>query len=274
MLELPGHTELVVSARGAADIGERCNALIDRIADALTTVEPSTSRPETKQAGEPVAAERLLTPGPDGLPPLDTTVVQLFRAQTARSPQAPAVTGDTAHWPYDELERRSDAVAAELLARGVQRGETVGVLADRTAYGIAGVWGVLKAGAAFLPIDVRNPAQRVAELLHDAQARFCLAETAWPDSLRAPTARRSSSRTPPALSAHSTSQRGKHWSPLRRARTTWHTSSTPPVPPVGPRACRWSTGAWSTPSAGWPRSCGATPPRVSRIPSRQALTCR
>ncbi|MFF3114838.1 non-ribosomal peptide synthetase [Kitasatospora sp. NPDC057904] len=175
LLELPGHTELVVSARGAADVGERCDALIDRIAEALTTGEPATA-PRQLQPG---AAERLLTPGPEGLPPLDTTVVQLFRAQAARSPQATAVTGDCAHWPYDELDRRSDAVCAALLARGVRRGEVVGVLADRTAYGLAGVWGVLKAGAAFLPVDVRNPARRVAELLGDARARYCLAEAAW-----------------------------------------------------------------------------------------------
>ncbi|MEE1783111.1 non-ribosomal peptide synthetase [Streptomyces sp. SP17BM10] len=175
LLELPGHTELVVSARGAADVGERCDALIDRIAAALTTGEQPPAEGALRQS----AAERLIAPGPEGLPPLDTTVVQLFRAQSARSPQATAVTGDTAHWSYDELDRRSDAVCAELLARGVRRGEVVGVLADRTAYGIAGVWGVLKAGAAFLPIDVRNPARRVTELLGDAQARFCLTEDAW-----------------------------------------------------------------------------------------------
>ncbi|MFJ2577105.1 amino acid adenylation domain-containing protein [Kitasatospora aureofaciens] len=187
MLELPGHTELVVSARGAADVGERCDALIDRLAGALATAEPAAGSRELPAAGsralrrphEPGAAERLLAPGPEGLPPLDTTVVQLFRAQSARSPQAPAVTGDTAHWSYRELDRRSDAVCAELLARGVRRGEVVGVLADRTASGLAGVWGVLKAGAAFLPIDVRNPAQRVAELLRDARTRFCLAGAAW-----------------------------------------------------------------------------------------------
>ncbi|MQS16660.1 non-ribosomal peptide synthetase [Streptomyces kaniharaensis] len=193
LLELPGHTELVVSARGAADVGERCDALIDRIAGALMTGEPAAGSGELPAAGsqelrrprfEPGAAERLLAPGPEGLPPLDTTVVQLFRAQAVRSPQAPAVTGDAAHWSYRELDRRSDAVCAELLARGVRRGEVVGVVADRTAYGLAGVWGVLKAGAAFLPVDVRNPAQRVAELLGDAQARFCLAEAAWADLAR------------------------------------------------------------------------------------------
>ncbi|UUN31388.1 amino acid adenylation domain-containing protein [Streptomyces sp. FIT100] len=128
----------------------------------------------------PGAAELLLAPGPGGLPPLDTTVVQLLRARAARRPDAAAVLGEGLRWSYADLDRRSDAVAARLLARGVGRGEVVGVLADRSALGLAGVWGVLKAGAAFMPIDVRNPVQRVEELLADAKARFCLRETAPP----------------------------------------------------------------------------------------------
>ncbi|MFE3646026.1 amino acid adenylation domain-containing protein [Streptomyces sp. NPDC059169] len=177
LLELPEHTEVVVSARGSADVEARCDALLDRIAAAFGSSPNPTARRGTPP-GTPTAAERLLSPGSEGLPPLETTVVQLFRAQVARRPDAPAVTGAGAHWTYADLDRRSDAVAAGLLTRGVARGEVVGVLADRSASGLAAVFGVLKAGAAFLPIDVRNPAQRVTELLHDAGARFCLAETA------------------------------------------------------------------------------------------------
>ncbi|MDI9888571.1 non-ribosomal peptide synthetase [Streptomyces sp. HNM0645] len=178
LLELPEHVELVVSARGAADVGERCEALLDRIGSALGADAPASCTPPPAAPREPGAAELLLAPGPGGLPSLDGSVVQLFRAQVARRPDAPAVLGDGLRWSYAELDRRSDAVAVELLARGVRRGEVVGVLADRSAAGLAGVWGVLKAGAAFLPVDVRNPARRVEELLHDAGARICLAETA------------------------------------------------------------------------------------------------
>ncbi|MFD9977107.1 non-ribosomal peptide synthetase [Streptomyces sp. NPDC059017] len=177
LMELPEHIELVISARGAADVGERCEALLDRIDSALGADAPASCTPPPA-AREPGAAELLLAPGPGGLPALDGSVVQLFRAQVARRPDAPAVLGDGLRWSYAELDRRSDAVAVELLARGVRRGEVVGVLADRSALGLAGVWGVLKAGAAFLPVDVRNPARRVEELLRDAGARICLAETA------------------------------------------------------------------------------------------------
>lgn len=184
LLELPEHIELVVSARGAADVGERCEALLDRIGSALGADAPASCPPPPAPPAaprEPGAAELLLAPGPGGLPSLDDSVVQQFRAQVARRPDAPAVLGDGLRWSYAELDRRSDAVAAALLARGVRRGEVVGVLADRSALGLAGVWGVLKAGAAFLPVDVRNPARRVEELLCDAEARICLAERAWSD---------------------------------------------------------------------------------------------
>lgn len=176
MLELPEHVELVVSTRGAADGGARREALLDRIEAALGGAA-SPYAPPVARAAEPGAAELLLVPGPEGLPSLERTVVDLFREQVARRPDAPAVLGDDLEWSYADLDRRSDAIAAELHTRGVRSGEVVGVLADRSALGLAGVWGVLKAGAAFLPIDVRNPARRVEELLHDAQARFCLAET-------------------------------------------------------------------------------------------------
>ncbi|MDH2387919.1 non-ribosomal peptide synthetase [Streptomyces sp. HNM0663] len=174
LVELPDHTEVVVSARGAADVGERCDALLDRVVSALRpqrAVVPLAGRSPAAQA-----AQRLLAPGPGGLPSLQATVVRLFREQAARRPDLPAVLGDGPAWSYQELDRRSDSVAAGLLARGVRRGEVVGVLADRSALGLAAVWGVLKAGAAFLPVDVRNPARRVAELLGDAQARLCLVD--------------------------------------------------------------------------------------------------
>lgn len=181
LLELPEHVELVVSARGTADVGERCEALLDRIGSALGADATASRTPPPAPPRKPAAAELLLSPGPGGLPSLEHSVVQLFRAQVARRPDAPAVLGDDLRWSYAELDRRSDAVAAELLALGVRRGEVVAVLADRSAAGLAGVWGVLKAGAAFLPVDVRNPARRVEELLHDAGAGICLAEKASRD---------------------------------------------------------------------------------------------
>ncbi|MGW2370004.1 non-ribosomal peptide synthetase [Streptomyces sp. NPDC001667] len=184
ILELDGHTEMVASARGAADAGERCESLLDRIETALDATAPALSAARVARARGPMGAEHLLAPGPEGLPPLDETVVQLFRAQAARRPDAVAVTGHGPDWTYAELDHRSDVIAARLLEQGVRRGETVGVLADRSAFGLAAVWGVLKAGAAFLPMDIRNPAQRIAELLRDAHARSCLTDAASATKVR------------------------------------------------------------------------------------------
>ncbi|MFE6848763.1 amino acid adenylation domain-containing protein [Streptomyces sp. NPDC057686] len=180
-LEQADRIELVVSARGSADVGERCAALLDRIESALLT---SAARPLVRVVSD---TERLLEPGAGGLPSLQTTVVERFREQAARTPDAIAVTGGDRHWTYGELDRRSDVIAGHLIASGVSRGELVVLLADRSAMGVAGVWGVLKAGAAFLPMDIGNPSQRIREVVRDAGVRFCLAETGSAAALTAET---------------------------------------------------------------------------------------
>ncbi len=65
---------------------------------------------------------------------------------------------------YAELDRASAAVAQELVARGVTRGARVGVLAPKSVEAVAGVWGALRAGAAYVPIDRMAPPARAAAL--------------------------------------------------------------------------------------------------------------
>jgi amino acid adenylation domain-containing protein len=63
---------------------------------------------------------------------------------------------------YAELDRASATVARELVARGVTRGARVGVLVPKSAEAVAGVWGALRAGAAYVPIDRMAPPARAA----------------------------------------------------------------------------------------------------------------
>ncbi|MBC3839616.1 non-ribosomal peptide synthetase [Streptacidiphilus sp. 4-A2] len=72
-------------------------------------------------------------------------------------------------------------MAAELRARGVARGEVVGVLAGRTPAAIAGIWGILRAGAAYLPLEVQHPDARLSGLLSDSGARYCLVQAPHQD---------------------------------------------------------------------------------------------
>ncbi|MEV4583396.1 amino acid adenylation domain-containing protein, partial [Nonomuraea jabiensis] len=99
----------------------------------------------------------------------DGTVVDLFEAQAARTPDAVAVVCDGAEVSYAELDARANRLARLLIGRGVEPESIVGVALERGIDLIAAVLGVLKAGGAYLPIDVTYPAERIAYLVDDAQ---------------------------------------------------------------------------------------------------------
>ncbi|ARE78300.1 hypothetical protein B6R96_33730 [Streptomyces sp. Sge12] len=107
-------------------------------------------------------------------PAAELTVVDAFRAQAARTPHAPALDGPEGVVTYAELDRRSDAVAAHLARRGVGREDLVGLVVDRTPAGVCALWGILKAGAAYVPLDPGHPGARIAEILGGAAVALSL----------------------------------------------------------------------------------------------------
>jgi amino acid adenylation domain-containing protein len=158
--EPPGHTELTLAHHGTPQDAE---ALLDAIERALA---PDPLRDwDGNRTGDPGIAAVAGT----------QTVTGLFRRQVEATPDAVALTGPQGTVSYAELDRRADVVAHELLTRGVGRGAIVGLLADRTVEAIAGLWGILKAGAAYLPLDPQYPDARIADLLEDSGAALCLA---------------------------------------------------------------------------------------------------
>lgn len=106
------------------------------------------------------------------------TVPALVGARVAATPHAPALMDQTGSLSYGELDRRSDAVARRLRARGVSRGSVVGVLVNRSAAMVVAWLGVLKVGAAYLPLDTAYPDERLRLTLADAHAEMALVEAA------------------------------------------------------------------------------------------------
>ncbi|WP_243040999.1 polyketide synthase [Dyella sedimenti] len=98
------------------------------------------------------------------------TVHGLFAATARRHPARIAVAGDGAPLRYDELDARADRVAAGLAGAGVRPGDVVGLMMERSAEAIVTLLGILKAGAAYLPLDAGHPAERLAFTLNDARA--------------------------------------------------------------------------------------------------------
>jgi amino acid adenylation domain-containing protein len=170
--EPPGRTELTVAHQGA---DREAEALLDAIERALSPDELRdwAGNRTRREARTNVSAEETADVT------ADMTVTDLFRRQVEATPDAVALTGPQQAGPqgtvtYAELDRRADVVAHELSRRGIGPGDVVGLLSDRTVEAIAGLWGVLKAGAAYLPLDPQYPDGRITYILDDAQAKVCL----------------------------------------------------------------------------------------------------
>lgn len=108
--------------------------------------------------------------------PRDLTVHALVEAQVARTPDAVAVTDGRVSITYRELDARAEDVAARLRALGVGRGSLVGVSTNRTAALVVGLLGVLKSGAAYVPLDPEYPAERLRFMIDDASLRTFVVE--------------------------------------------------------------------------------------------------
>ncbi|MGB7382382.1 MAG: amino acid adenylation domain-containing protein, partial [Rhodococcus sp. (in: high G+C Gram-positive bacteria)] len=93
------------------------------------------------------------------------TLVSLFAAQVAVSPDAVAVTFEGVSLTYAEFDSRSNVVARALIARGVGVESLVGLAVRRSLDLMVGLYGVVKAGAGYVPVDVDQPADRVQYIL-------------------------------------------------------------------------------------------------------------
>jgi natural product biosynthesis luciferase-like monooxygenase protein len=97
-------------------------------------------------------------------------VHELFEAQAAATPEATALHYRGARLTYGELDRRAEALARALQARGVGPDTLVGLFIDRSLEMVVGLLGILKAGGAYVPLDPEYPTDRIAMMLEDAKA--------------------------------------------------------------------------------------------------------
>ncbi|MFF5970812.1 amino acid adenylation domain-containing protein [Streptomyces sp. NPDC012769] len=167
----------------ATDLFDRSTA--ERLADVLLLLLAQAAadphRPVAEfdvlgEAGRAALAEWHDTarPGPAVLVPA------AFTAQVTATPDDTALVFDKARWTYAELDARANRLAHGLIASGVGPEDVVALALPRSADTVAALLAVLKAGAAFLPLDAAYPRDRIAHMLTDARPAAVLTGADWP----------------------------------------------------------------------------------------------
>ena len=103
-------------------------------------------------------------------------VHQLFEAQVAHNPTAVAAVCGDVLLTYEDLNRRANHLAHHLQARGIKVGTLVGICVERSLDFIVGLLGILKLGAAYVPLDLAYPKERLVFMLEDAQISILLTQ--------------------------------------------------------------------------------------------------
>ncbi|HEX6003661.1 MAG TPA: amino acid adenylation domain-containing protein, partial [Burkholderiales bacterium] len=127
------------------------------------------------------AAERralLSTPNAGRVFPRRLTLHEHFEQQVGRTPDSIALVCEGERLTYDALNRRANRVAHALKKVGVERGTLVGLRVERNIDMVAGILGILKCGAAYLPLDPAYPQARVEFMLRDSGASIVLTQQA------------------------------------------------------------------------------------------------
>ncbi|WP_291882560.1 AMP-binding protein [Chryseobacterium sp.] len=115
--------------------------------------------------------------------PKEETLLSLFQKQVSRFPEYVAAVFQDQQISYQELDERSNQVANALLTKGIKEGMYVPVWLDRSLEWIVAILGIIKTGAAYVPIDPAYPAKRVEFILSDTSAPLIITNSSLVDFL-------------------------------------------------------------------------------------------
>ncbi|WP_299570056.1 non-ribosomal peptide synthetase [uncultured Williamsia sp.] len=145
---------------------EAARALLADLHATLLAIAAAPRRPLAASAGAAVVPSSIAG---DRLDVGDDTIADLLFAQARRTPDRPALTcgGDTI--TYAELSQRISAAAAQLVAAGAGPERIVGLAVPRSTEMVVALFAVLATGAAYLPLDLAVPDDRIADIVADAE---------------------------------------------------------------------------------------------------------
>lgn len=140
---------------------------LSQIVSARLPVVAPVTIPVPTNSSETIAADRVK----------NLCLHRLIEEQVERTPHQTAVAYEQQKLTYQELNRRSNLLALQLRQMGAGPDQVVGLLIERSAEMVVAMLGILKAGAAYVPIDVSFPKDRIAYILADANAALLITET-------------------------------------------------------------------------------------------------
>ncbi|MEN2403190.1 AMP-binding protein, partial [Flavobacterium sp. MC2016-06] len=109
--------------------------------------------------------------------PKDKTVVDLFEEQVSKTPNNIAVIFNETKLTYRELDEQSNQLAAYLIENyAIESNDLVGIKLERSERMIVSIFGILKSGAAYVPIDVSYPQERIDYIAKDGNLKLCIDE--------------------------------------------------------------------------------------------------
>ena len=177
--ELGGHSLLAmqVVARLSAKLGRPVS-----IRQLLTHTTPALLGAVLDQSSVPQKGGQPLGENANAYSP-DSTVHALFAAQALRTPDAVAAIEDGRTLTFRQLDALSDHLAAHLGDLGVGLENRVALFTDRSLEMLVGLLGILKAGAAYVPVNPNAPKERIRYMLDDCRASAVVTTTTLAETI-------------------------------------------------------------------------------------------
>lgn len=157
-----------------ADIDQMHNHMCNLLTDALEN--PGKRLSDLQMLSQDEINTLLLGFNQTKLPYETKTVSNLFEDQVIKSPNSTAIVFNDKSLTYRELNEKANQLAHYIRCKGLTRNSIVGLLVNRSLEMIIGILGILKAGAAYLPIDPGYPIERIAYMLDQSHTSLTLTD--------------------------------------------------------------------------------------------------
>ena len=111
--------------------------------------------------------------------PKKKSIIELFEEQVSAHPRSCAVIHNGERYSYKQLDEKSTQFANYLKSRGVEKGDFVATLLDRSYNLIVAIWGILKCGAVYTPISPEFPEERIEYIVSNCKPKIVVIDSVW-----------------------------------------------------------------------------------------------